>query len=647
MREPLWQPTPDQLRLANLTRFCEQVRCDHGARIPDDPGPAFAALHDWSVAHPGRFWRAVASFAGVVAETWGETALEHGDRMPGARFFPDARLSFAENLLQRGDDDDDDAIVFRGEEQVERRLSCGELRRQVGQLAAALRSDGVGSGDRVAGYLPNLPETVVAMLATTSLGAIWTSSSPDFGVQAVLDRFGQIEPKVLFAADEYRYKGQAIDLGERVSQIAARLPSLTRTVLVPYDPHQGDVTEDAARRIAGATTLAGFVAGHPAAAIATFERFPFDHPLYIMYSSGTTGAPKCIVHGAGGTLLQHAKEHRLHCDVRPRDRVFHYTTCGWMMWNWLVSALAAEATLLLFDGAPFHPTPAVLFDYAEAEGMTLLGTSAKYIDALRVITSTGSPLSPDGFDYVYQRVKPSVQLSSISGGTDIIGCFVLGNPIGSVWRGEIQARGLGMAIDVFDPTGRPLRAGTGELVCTAPFPSMPVGFWSDPDGARYRAAYFERFAGVWHQGDWAELTTHGGLVIHGRSDAVLNPGGVRIGTAEIYNQVERIDEVLESVAIGQPHEDDIRVVLFVVLRPAVTLNDELVTRIKRQLRQGASPRHVPAKVVQVADIPRTQSGKISEIAVREVVCGRPVSNTEALANPEALELFADLPELRD
>jgi acetoacetyl-CoA synthetase len=649
MSEPLWTPSPERVAQANVTRFAAMVAERHGVAVDD-----YAALHAWSVAHPALFWDAFWDFAGIVAQTKGERVLLDGDRMPGARWFPDARLSYAENLLQRRDDAV--AIVFHGEDKVRRRLTFAELYDAVSRLAGALGAAGVGSGDRVAGYLPNMPETIIGMLAASSLGAIWSSCSPDFGVRGVVDRFGQIEPKVLISADGYHYNGKAHDSRGKLAEILAELPTVERVVVVPYLSERPDVSG-----VPRAVVLTDFVADHPAGEI-PFVRLPFDHPLVVMYSSGTTGVPKCIVHGAGGTLIQHLKEHQIHTDLRRGDRLFYFTTCGWMMWNWLVSGLASGATLLLYDGSPFYPDGNVLFDYADQEAMDVFGTSAKYIDAvkkagleprrthrlerLRAILSTGSPLVPESFDFVYEQIKTDLCLSSISGGTDIISCFILGCPVLPVYRGEIQCAGLGMKVEAFDDEGRSLTGEKGELVCTAPFPSMPVGFWNDPDGARYRAAYFDKFPNVWCHGDYVERTANGGVVIYGRSDAVLNPGGVRIGTAEIYRQVEQLDEVVESLVIGQDWEGDVRVVLFVVLRQGLELDGALRDAIKAQIRRNTTPRHVPARIVQVGDIPRTKSGKIVELAVREVVHGRPVKNKEALANPEALEQFRNRDELR-
>ena len=628
--EPLWAPSAERVARTNLAAFMARAG---GLR-------SFDELHRWSVEKKEEFWPLVWDFCGVRGARSGPVLVD-GDRMPGAKWFPEARLNFAENLLRAPSDEE--AIVFWGEDRVKRRISRRELHALVSRIEQALRAKGVGKGDRVAGYLPNMPEAVAAMLATASIGAIWSSCSPDFGIQGVIDRFGQIEPKAFFHCDRYLYGGKEFELAEKNAAILARLPSVGATFLVDY----------------ASGAIGGIEAFKPAPI--AFEQVEFNHPLYILYSSGTTGVPKCIVHGTGGTLLQHLKEHALHSDVKPGDRVFYFTTLGWMMWNWLVSGLAAGATLLLYDGSPFIARARILFDYADAEGMTHFGTSAKYIDAiakinlkprethkleaLRTILSTGSPLVAEGFDYVYASIKPDLCLSSISGGTDIVSCFVLGNPAGPVWRGEIQAMGLGLAIEVYDENGHALASGKGELVCTRPFPAMPLGFWNDPDGARYRAVYFERFPNVWRHGDWCEVTPHGGMVIYGRSDAVLNPGGVRIGTAEIYRQVEQLDEVLEAIVIGQDWKGDVRVVLFVRLREGLALDDKLVARIKQQIRSNTTSRHVPDKILQVSDIPRTKSGKIVELAVRDVVHGRGVKNLEALANPEALDLFKERPEL--
>jgi acetoacetyl-CoA synthetase len=571
--------------------------------------------------------------------------------MPGAKWFEGATLNFAANLLSPAREGA--ALKFANERDERMTLSWSELRRQVASVAARLRALGVSRGDRVAAFIANRPEAVVAMLATASLGAVWSSCSPDFGVDAVLDRFGQIRPKVLFATDGYFYNGKSIDSMPSVRAIAARLPGLAAVVIVPY--------RSAAPDIAGFERAELFDAALAAAAELVCEPIAFDAPLYILYSSGTTGVPKCIVHGVGGTLLQHRKEHVLHTDIKPGDVVFYFTTCGWMMWNWLVSALASGATLMLYDGAPLHPDPDVLWRLAEREQIAVFGTSAKYLSALeksghaprvhhplpalRSILSTGSPLAPASFDYAYAQIKADVQLASIAGGTDLISCFALGNPLLPVYRGELQSRGLGMRVEIYTADGRSVRGEKGELVCTAPFPSMPIGFWNDAGGRKYHAAYFERFANVWHHGDYAELTAHDGLVIYGRSDAVLNPGGVRIGTAEIYRIVEQLPEIAESIVVGQEWGDDTRIVLFVRLQPGATLDAELERRVRDAIRTRASPRHVPAKILAVADIPRTMNGKIVELAVREAIHGRPIGNRDALANPEALAFFVNRPEL--
>ncbi|WP_366554661.1 acetoacetate--CoA ligase [Aquibaculum sediminis] len=648
--KPLWEPSAERIAEANMTAFMAWVGERESLDLAD-----YASFYGWSVDQSETFWRAFWEWSGIIADGPGELTLVNADQMPGAQFFPEAKLNFAENLLRRRDGAD--AIVFRAEDKVERRLSHRELHEQVARLVIALREEGVEPGDRVAGFLPNMPETVIAMLATAALGAIWSSCSPDFGHQGVLDRFGQIEPKVLFVPDGYYYAGKTLPVLDRVKAFAAELPTVQRIVVCPL-LGDGSAALDFDER---GVWLEDYLPLPPVGEI-DYVRMPFNAPLYIMFSSGTTGKPKCIVHGAGGTLIQHLKEHKLHCDLKPDDRVFYFTTCGWMMWNWQVSALASECTLLLYDGSPFHPDGNVLFDYAEAERATLFGTSAKYIDALKkadlrpkdthdlsamkVMTSTGSPLVPESFDWVYENVKEDLCLASISGGTDIVSCFVLGNPINPVWRGEIQCRGLGLAVEVWNDAGEPVVEEKGELVCVKPFPCMPIYFWNDPDGSRYRSAYFERFPGVWCHGDYVELTRHGGIIVYGRSDATLNPGGVRIGTAEIYRQVEQLPEVLESIVVGQDWDNDVRVVLFVRLAEGAALDDELIKRIKTTIRQGASPRHVPARVLAVPDIPRTKSGKIVELAVRDVVHGREVKNQDALANPEALEHFKGRDELQ-
>lgn len=645
---PLWVPYRASLAAHPMTLFREEAERRSGLALAD-----YDALHRWSVEDRAAFWDLVWDFCGVVGEK-GDVRLQDGDRMPGARFFPEASLNFAENLLKKRGSGD--ALVFWGEDRVKRRMSWDELAALVSRLQQAMLATGVTAGDRIAAMMPNLPETIAAMLAAASIGAVWSSCSPDFGPRGVLDRFGQIEPTIFIACDGYYYGGKVIDIAGKLAEIVPALPTVRKTVIVPYI----GTAEVTAASLSRAETLDAFAAPFDAKDVETRPQ-PFAHPLYIMFSSGTTGIPKCIVHSAGGTLLQHLKEIHLHCGIGEGDRLFYFTTCGWMMWNWLASGLATGATLLLYDGSPFHPDGNILFDYAAAEHMTMFGTSAKFIDsvhkagirpgethdlsALKVITSTGSPLAPESFSFVYDAIKRDVHLASISGGTDIVSCFVLGIPDKPVWKGEIQGPGLGLAVDVWSEDGQHLDSGKGELVCTKPFPSMPVGFWNDPDGARYHAAYFERFDNVWCHGDFAEWTRHGGLVIHGRSDATLNPGGVRIGTAEIYNQVEQIPDVLEALAIGQDWDGDVRVVLFVRLRPGLALDDALQQTIRTRIRTGCTPRHVPARIVAVADIPRTKSGKIVELAVREVVHGRPVKNQEALANPEALALFRDLPEL--
>ena len=649
--QALWEPSKEQIDGTNLARFIKFVRGEWGVEHVVD----YADLYQWSILEPERFWLSVWDFCGIRAQGEREPVLVDKDRMPGARWFPNVRLNFAQNLLRHRDERA--AIVFRDEVGNARSLSYIDLHDAVSRWQQALRASGVVAGDRVAGLMPNIPETVIAMLATTSLGAVWSSCSPDFGVDGVIDRFGQIEPKILVTVASYAYGGKLFELGPKIASIAKAIKSIERVVVVPYLNPSGSL-----KTIRAAVNADDFIAEYPAAAV-EFVATAFDDPLYIMYSSGTTGVPKCIVHGAGGTLIQHLKEHVLHGDLKREDKIFYYSTCGWMMWNWLVSALAVGATVVLYDGSPSHPDGNALWDLADELGIGIFGTSAKWLaatekagiaprcthklGALKTILSTGSPLAPEGFDYVYREVKERVLLASISGGTDIISCFALGNPLLPVWRGELQSRGLGMKVEVIDEHGAPVRETPGELACLAPFPSMPIGFWNDPDGAKYRAAYFETQPGIWCHGDFATLTRHDGVIIHGRSDATLNPGGVRIGTAEIYRQVEGIPEVLESLAIGQDFDGDVRVVLFVRLRDGLNLDQALSERIRRVVRDGTTPRHVPAKIIQVPDLPRTLSGKLTELAVRNVVHGRAVKNTHALANPQALDYFRDLGELRN
>jgi acetoacetyl-CoA synthetase len=654
---PIWTPDPRLAQSSQMASFLALARTTSGQAIE-----TYDDLHRWSVQQPESFWNLLWHFCEVRASQPADAVLETAGTMADARWFRGARLNYAENVLRYRDRrPNEPALIFRGENGERKVLSTHELAEQVAALAAWLGSIGITKGDRVAALMPNRPETIVALLAVVSIGAIWSSASPDFGVDGVIDRFGQIEPKVLIGIDGYSYAGKRIDVRGKLEQTAARLPTLKQVLLVPWLFHEQPPS------LSVATARWPDILRQHAGAVLAFEQLPFDHPMYILFSSGTTGQPKCIVHGAGGTLLQHLKELMLHTDLGPGDRLLYFTTCGWMMWNWMVSGLAAGATLVLFDGSPFYPGPEVLWDLTEQERVTVFGTSAKYISslekagmepaeqhdlsALRALLSTGSPLAPESFDYVYRAVKADLQLASISGGTDIVSCFALGNPMLPVYRGELQCRGLGLAVEVFDAAGHAVTGERGELVCTRPFPCMPVGFWKDADGSRYRAAYFERFPNVWTHGDFAELTVHGGLIIHGRSDAVLNPGGVRIGTAELYRVVEGLDQVLESVAVGQDYQDangiDQRILLFVVLRPGLTLDDALRDRIRHRIRERLTPRHVPAKVFQVAEIPRTRSGKIVELAVRDVIHGRPVLNREALANPHALDLFTDLPGLDD
>jgi len=651
LARPAWTPDPQHVKSTLMYRFAALASERSGRTLED-----YDSLWRWSVEQRESFWSALWDFCGLKGSR-GERVLLDGDRMPGAHWFPDATLNFAENLLNGGLGPDSVAVIFWGEDKVRRELSHRELRSHVAWMAAALRAQGVKKGDRVAAIMPNMPEALIALLAATSIGAIFTSTSPDFGVQGVLDRLGQIEPRVLFAVDGYWYNGKSIDCMAKLRDIVERLPSLELVVLTRYL----DSTADSGS-IRHGRLYEDFIAPYTSVEDIVFERLPFEHPVYILYTSGTTGIPKAIIHGAGGMLLQHMKEQQLHCDLRPGDRYFYFTTLGWAVWNILLSALASRATVVMYDGSPFVREGRILFDLAAAEGITHFGTSAKFIDAtakaglrprdthdlskLRVMLSTGSPLVPERYDYVYQAIKPDLQLSSMSGGTDICASFVIGAPTLPVWSGEIQCRALGMAVDVFDEAGRPVSGRKGELVCTRAFPSIPVGFWNDPDGRRLRGTYFERFANVWWHGDFCEVTSHGGMIIHGRSDTTLNPGGVRIGTAEIYRQVEKLPEILESLAIGQQWQNDVRVILFVRLAPGAVLDEALTDRIKKAIRDNTTSRHVPARVVAVTDIPRTKSGKLVELAVRAAVHGDPVRNTEALANPEALDQFRNRAELQ-
>jgi acetoacetyl-CoA synthetase len=646
--EALWAPSAERIASAQMTEFIRHCAEEHSQRFEN-----YDALYDWSLKEPGAFWSSLWRFCDVIGDR-GERALINADDMIKARFFPDAKLNFAENLLRHSGEGD--ALIFRCETRAQSRWSWDQLRKEVSKQQQAMRAYGIQPGDRIAAMMPNIPETVALMLAATSLGAIWSSCSPDFGVQGVLDRFGQIQPKLFIACDSYFYNGKQQVMVQKLEAIAQKIEA--DVLIVPF---MGGI-DDILHAIPKAKSLADFTVPYEPQAL-EFTRLPFDHPLYILFSSGTTGVPKCITHSAGGTLLQHLKEHSLHADLRAGDKLFYFTTCSWMMWNWLVTGLASGTTLCLYEGSPFAPSGNVLFDYAAEEGITFFGTSAKFIDAvrkadlipakthdlsaLRAVASTGSPLSPESFSFVYEGIKPDVHLASISGGTDIVSCFVLGNPIKPVFKGEIQGPGLGMAVEVWDDDGKPVRGEKGELVCTKPFPSQPIGFWNDESGAKYRAAYFERFENIWCHGDFAEVTSHGGIVIHGRSDATLNPGGVRIGTAEIYNVVEQMDEVAEAICIGQDWQGDVRVVLFLRMAEGFTLTADLEAKIRTAIRKGATPRHVPAKIIAVEDIPRTKSGKIVELAVRDIIHGRTVKNQEVLANAQALEGFKNLPQLCD
>jgi acetoacetyl-CoA synthetase len=649
MGKLLWQPTQEQIEQSNMYRYMQVVNQRYDQRFE-----SYDDLYRWSVEAIPDFWASIWDFMAVRASQPYERVLDDVTKMPGARWFEGARLNFAENLLRYRDDRT--ALIFKGESQPVQRMTYAELFSAVSRVASALRECGVTVGDRVVGFMPNMPHAIIAMLAATSLGATWSSCSPDFGIKGVLDRFGQIKPKVLFSANGYSFKGKSIDCLVRIRQILAQLPSIERVVVVPYTEPTPDIGD-----VPHAVSYDAFIAAHPGGTI-DFAQLPFDHPLYIMYSSGTTGLPKCMVQSAGGILLHQMKELVLHTGLTREDTIFYFTTCGWMMWNWLTCSLATGAALVLFDGNPFHPHPGALWELAAQEGISVFGTSAGYIAALqasgvepgktydlnrlRAVLSTGSPLSEEGFQFVYDHIKSDLQLASISGGTDLNGCFALGNPMGPVYSGELQCRGLGMKVEAFDENGQPVIGRQGELVCTAPFPSMPIYFWDDPDMRKYHDAYFDMYPGIWRHGDYITVTERGGVVMYGRSDATLNPGGVRIGTAEIYRQMDAIEEIADCVVVGQNWKNDVRVVLFVQLAPGQSLTDDLQQRIRATIRANASPRHVPAKIVAIPDVPYTLNMKKVELAVRKVIHGEPVTNKDALRNPEALDYYADLAELQ-
>ena len=643
----LWRPSSKIKEESNLNQFIKNFVDE----FKNQSDVKYEELWKWSIEKPEKFWDSIWDYSNVLGEK-GEILLKDKDKMPGARFFPNAKLNYTENVLKNKNEPL--AIISEREDGLKSKISTLELKDKVLKLAGWLKENGISKGDRVCAYMPNCPETIITMLATASLGAVFSSCSTDFGVAGVLDRFQQIEPKILVTVDGYLYNGKAIERHEEVHQVVQGLNTLQNVLILKY------LNEN---HLKYSFFYKDFDSVYRSKPLENFTKVNFNDPLYIVFSSGTTGAPKCIVHGVGGVLLQHAKEHKLHANIHKGDRVFYFSTCGWMMWNWLLGALFSEATIILYEGSPFYGGPNKLWDLAEKEKINLFGTSAKYIDAVRksgykpnkknqlkflkCLCSTGSPLSPESFDFINKFISSEMQIGSISGGTDILSCFVLNNPLDEVISGEIQCRGLGMAVDVFDEEGNSVTDTPGELVCTKPFPSMPIMFWNDPDGKKYQEAYFDYYPNVWRHGDWTKLTKRGTLVIFGRSDATLNPGGVRIGTAEIYKVVESFEQILESIVIGQEWEDDIRIVLFVKLIEKISLDEKLKTEIKNKLRQLVSPRHVPAKIISVADIPRTRSGKITELAVRDVIHGKKIKNIEALSNPEALDLFKDLSELNN
>ncbi|MFH2132066.1 MAG: acetoacetate--CoA ligase [bacterium] len=650
MSKLLWKPSEERIRQTNMVRFMEAVNKAHHLQIQDYP-----ELYQWSIDHISDFWAEMWKFADIIASHPYETVIDDPDKMPGANWFSGAELNFAENLLRYRDEQL--ALVFRGEDQVVRKITYAALYQEVARVAKALRDLGVTVGDRVVGFMPNMPETIIAMLASTSIGATWSSCSPDFGIKGVLDRFGQIKPKVLFTANGYFFKGQKIDSLGKIASILKELPTIEKVVVVPYTEQQPDISQ-----LANGIYYDDFKSSESGLEI-TFAQLPFSHPLYIMYSSGTTGLPKCMVQSAGGILINHKKELMLHTDLKREDTIFYFTTCGWMMWNWVVSSLAIGATLVLYDGNPFHPSPGALWKMAEEEKITIFGTSAGYIaalqkaevkpgteydlSALKAVLSTGSPLSVEDFEFIYREVKTDLQLASISGGTDLNGCFISGNPTGPVYTGEIQCRNLAMKVESWDEDGHPVINQQGELVCLAPFPSMPIYFWDDPDGMKYHAAYFNIYPGVWRHGDYIEITDRGGGVMFGRSDATLNPGGVRIGTAEIYRQAELVPEIEDCVVIGQNWKNDIRVILFVKMKEGIELTDDIRNQIRGTIRANASPRHVPAKIIAVPEIPYTHNMKKVELAVKKIVHHQPVLNKDSLSNPAALDFYKDIKELQE
>ncbi len=650
MAKLLWEPSDDQIKKTNMYRFMNFINERHHQDFSQ-----YSQLHEWSINNISDFWAAFWEFADIIHSKPNDEIIDDDSKMPGARWFTGARLNFAENLLRYRDDQV--ALSFNGEGRDPVKLTYAELYDEVARLAKSLKDAGIQVGDRVVGFMPNMPQTIIAMLAAASLGATWSSCSPDFGIKGVLDRFGQIKPRIIFTANGYQFKGKSIDSLERISDILKQLPSIEKVVVVPYTEQRADISN-----VPNAVHYADFISSESDLEI-EFEQLPFEHPLYIMYSSGTTGLPKCMVQSAGGILVHHLKELMLHSDLKREDTIFYFTTCGWMMWNWLTSSLGVGATLVLFDGNPFHPHPGALWEMAQNEKISVFGTSAGYIAALinagvkpgetydlsslRAVLSTGSPLSIEGFEFIYNEVKKDVQLASIAGGTDLNGCFALGNPMGPVYAGELQCRGLAMDVRAFDLDGNELINEQGELVCCKPFPSMPIYFWDDPDGSKYHSAYFDVYPNIWRHGDFVTVTDRGGVVMLGRSDATLNPGGVRIGTAEIYRQVEQMEEIDDSVVVGQDWKNDIRVILFVKLAPGIDLTDALKDKIKQVIRSNASPRHVPAKIISVSDVPYTLNMKKVELAVKKVIQGQPVLNKDALSNPEALDYYADIAELQE